>query len=313
MREVNKRMLAAVDDDVYSGFIKEQVKLVGGCEKFYELLDIQLCKAEVLPFFKEEQRDLLEWREEFFRDKFKSEFFGDSYGESVKTTFFWFTDGNDDAHCMDTIPYQITQNFDELMQLAASTVTLNPARERIYLECYEGHESKKLFYDYDQSSVLTIGVFNNQGIPIFSAGGSTLKADSLRILGGQFSRMINTQQQIGDQLMKIKLQKCSKTTTKDRLNTAGSGDLLKDDDCLKTKSIKTFYEFSNKLVTLESYYPRATSPIDNIRQKIEASKNYYILALVADRFDFNQGELTSISEKIIPRMTPYFEKALIRN
>ena len=53
--------------------------------------------------------------------------------------------------------------------------------------------------------------------------------------------------------------------------------------------------------------------IDNIRQKIEASKNYYILALVADRFDFNQGELTSISEKIIPRMTPYFEKALIRN
>ena len=149
MREANKRMLAAVDDDMYSGFVKEQVNLVGGCEKFYEFLDKSLYNAEVLPFFKEEQRDLLEWREDFFREKFKSEFFGDYYGESVKTTFYWFTDGNDDAHCMDTIPYQITQNFDKLMQLAASTVTLNPARERIYLESYEGHESKKLFYDYD--------------------------------------------------------------------------------------------------------------------------------------------------------------------
>ena len=103
-------------------------------------------------------------------------------------------------------------------------------------------QEKKLFYEDDQSSVLTVGIFNNQGIPIFSAGASTMKADSLRILGGQFSRMINSQQQIGDQLMKIKLQKCSKPTTKDRLNTAGSGDLLKDDDCLKTKSISDFYK-----------------------------------------------------------------------
>ena len=99
-------MLAAVDEEVHAGFIQGQVKLLGGCKDFYELIDKSLSRTSIMPFFKEEQRSLLEWREEFFEEKF-------SWKSSREASLYWFTDGNDDAHGMDTMPYQITQNFDE--------------------------------------------------------------------------------------------------------------------------------------------------------------------------------------------------------
>ena len=67
------------------------------------------------------QRKLYQWREEFFHDKFKSKYFDPDLPVSN-----WITLGLDDAHAYYTVPYQITQNFNEVMMLAASKKVLDP-------------------------------------------------------------------------------------------------------------------------------------------------------------------------------------------
>ena len=66
------------------------------------------------------QQKLYEWREEFFHDKFKHT----AYINDRVTT--WVTDGGDDSHFFDTIPYQICCNFDTLATLASTKRTLAP-------------------------------------------------------------------------------------------------------------------------------------------------------------------------------------------
>ena len=155
-RKANKKMLAAVDKEIHAGFIQEQVDLLGGCKELYEVIDKSLCNSRLVPFYREEQKALLEWRKKFFREKFKSEYFRDPRPRGpMETALYWFTDGADDAHCMDTEPYQTTQNFHKVMELAASTVRLDPNMERVYFESYEGHEGRKLesilIYDIEDS------------------------------------------------------------------------------------------------------------------------------------------------------------------
>ena len=65
------------------------------------------------------QQKLYEWRKEFFHDKFKNAGFNDRV-----TT--WVTDGGEDSHHSDTIPYQICTNFDTLATLASTKRTLAP-------------------------------------------------------------------------------------------------------------------------------------------------------------------------------------------
>ena len=152
-KDANKRMLAAVDQEVYLGFIQEQVDLLGGCKTFYQEVANSLTRG-INTFIKEEQKTLYNWRSKFFREKFKCIYFGDpnpSAGEHVESTFYWYTDGRDDAHCSYTKPYQITERFDELMKLAASTVKLRLSEERIHFECYEGHPGRKIEYSEDES------------------------------------------------------------------------------------------------------------------------------------------------------------------
>ena len=67
------------------------------------------------------QRKLYQWREEFFHDNFKSKYFDPDLPVSN-----WITLGLDDAHGHDTVPFQITRNFDEVMRLAASRKVLDP-------------------------------------------------------------------------------------------------------------------------------------------------------------------------------------------
>ena len=66
------------------------------------------------------QQKLYEWREKFFHDKFKHT----AYINDRVTT--WVTDGGDDSHFFDTIPYQICCNFDTLATLASTKRTLAP-------------------------------------------------------------------------------------------------------------------------------------------------------------------------------------------
>eukprot|EP00092_Neocalanus_flemingeri_P038140 GFUD01041515.1.p1 GENE.GFUD01041515.1~~GFUD01041515.1.p1 ORF type:complete len:513 (+),score=141.33 GFUD01041515.1:60-1598(+) len=151
--KANARMLDAVDQNKYAGFVQEQVDMLGGCKTFYNEVANSLTSG-IKQFIKEEQKSLYEWRSTFFREKFKCIYFGDprpSAGKPVESTFYWTTDGGDDAHCMDTEPYQVTERFDKLMELAASTVRLNLDRERIYFENYEGCPGKDILYNDEPS------------------------------------------------------------------------------------------------------------------------------------------------------------------
>ena len=70
---------------------------------------------------KDAQRQLYQWRKGFFCKHFKTKFFDHDLPVSN-----WVTLGLDDSHTRDVVPYQITQNFLEVMKLAASKKVLDP-------------------------------------------------------------------------------------------------------------------------------------------------------------------------------------------
>ena len=82
-------------------------RLLGGDEDFYDEVDASLKDLELVEDIEDAQKKLFSWRMDFFLDKFKS-----TYMEDPVST--WTTDGFDDNHCLDTIPMQITLNFDEV-------------------------------------------------------------------------------------------------------------------------------------------------------------------------------------------------------
>ena len=98
----NAKMLASVDEDVYKGFIQEQVNMLGGCKRFYKKVANSLKYERLIGCIAEEQIALYRWRKQFFREKLKCTYFRD---RPEGCTFFWTTDGHHDAHCLDTIPY----------------------------------------------------------------------------------------------------------------------------------------------------------------------------------------------------------------
>ena len=105
--EVNKAALLEVNEWVLDMFLRSQVELLGGNEDFYDEVDESLKDLELVEDIEAAQKKLYNWRMDFFLDKFKS-----TYMEDLVST--WTTDGFDDNHCLDTIPMQITLNFDEV-------------------------------------------------------------------------------------------------------------------------------------------------------------------------------------------------------
>ena len=100
---------------------------------------------KVVDEIKDAQMKLFAWREKFFHEKFKTEYFG----HSVTT---WITDGHDDSHGMDTVPYQIACKFDKVMKLASSKRILDPNKhELFYFKNDELTSSKayKFYPDYE--------------------------------------------------------------------------------------------------------------------------------------------------------------------
>ena len=67
------------------------------------------------------QRQLFQWRMDFFKAHFFSMFCGHDLPASN-----WITLGLDDSHTLDTVPFQITQNFDEVLKLASTRRVLDP-------------------------------------------------------------------------------------------------------------------------------------------------------------------------------------------
>ena len=87
---VYEKFNSKVDRDMMVSIILEQIKLVGS-KKLYEKVS-KFYTGQT--YFIQEQMKLYQWRENFFYQNFPDD--------------SWYTDGGDDAHYLDTVPYQIT-------------------------------------------------------------------------------------------------------------------------------------------------------------------------------------------------------------
>jgi len=115
----NEQLIKEADKAKVNKIIAEQVEVVGSL-KLYERINRNFLEAKFEPYFAKEQFDLYSWREEFFHSSFPEE--------------CWFTDGGDDSHEFDTVPYQITKNFEHVVGLACSPKDIH---EKIYFKSDE--------------------------------------------------------------------------------------------------------------------------------------------------------------------------------
>lgn len=95
-----KAIVEAVD-----AMVREQIKIAGS-KILYKRIDKCFKEGTMEPYFLKEQWKLFSWRERFFHHHFPLS--------------CWYTDGSDDSHFRDTVPFQVTTNFDSLMTIAAS-------------------------------------------------------------------------------------------------------------------------------------------------------------------------------------------------
>jgi len=112
----NDELVATTDQAKADKIKSDQVEVVGSL-KLYERINRNFMQEKFEPFFAKEQFDLYRWREDFFHSSFPEE--------------CWFTDGADDSHAFDTVPYQITKNFQKVVDLACSNRNV---LDRVYFE-----------------------------------------------------------------------------------------------------------------------------------------------------------------------------------
>eukprot|EP00092_Neocalanus_flemingeri_P002186 GFUD01002326.1.p1 GENE.GFUD01002326.1~~GFUD01002326.1.p1 ORF type:complete len:292 (-),score=86.97 GFUD01002326.1:45-920(-) len=120
----NIQLVETTDKAKVDRILADQVEVVGSLT-LYERINKNFLDAKFEPFFAKEQFDLYSWREDFFHSSFPEE--------------FWFTDGGDDSHAFDTVPFQITKNFDKVVALACS-----PRNDqfKVYFESDESSSAK---------------------------------------------------------------------------------------------------------------------------------------------------------------------------
>merc|ERR1719219_2366978 len=98
------------DPEKISTAVSQQVALVGS-QSLYEKINTNFREGKFEAFFAKEHFDLYRWRVDYFYSQFGQ------YGDE---DICWLTTGFDDSHCVDTVPYQITRNFDEVLALACA-------------------------------------------------------------------------------------------------------------------------------------------------------------------------------------------------
>jgi len=69
-KSMNKILLSSYDTEAVELFIKEQVKIVGGSLKLYDMIERKFRQQQVIPFFVKETWDLYNWRLHFFKTYF---------------------------------------------------------------------------------------------------------------------------------------------------------------------------------------------------------------------------------------------------
>ena len=89
----------------------------------------------------------------------------------------WVTNGGDDAHIFDTVPYQIACNFDKVMKLAATKRTLGPNEYFYFMHneiisaqaknCFDEDFRKMLEEDGDRNSDDQDGRWTDVSVEIF--------------------------------------------------------------------------------------------------------------------------------------------------
>ena len=87
----------------------KQIEIVGS-ERIYSRVNNCLKDQVFEPLFAREQFKLYAWREAYFEEKFGS----------WPSNCIWTCHGDDDEHTLDTIPFQITENFDYVTEIACS-------------------------------------------------------------------------------------------------------------------------------------------------------------------------------------------------
>jgi len=125
----NVELVSITDESKVDKIKADQVEIVGSL-KLYERINLNFRLERFEPFFAKEQFELYRWREDFFHSSFPEE--------------GWFTDGADDSHAFDTVPYQITKNFQHVVALACSPRNM---QERVYFQNDEiaSDRARKLF------------------------------------------------------------------------------------------------------------------------------------------------------------------------
>ena len=103
-----------MDADVVNAKITEinnkQILLLGS-QKTYERISKNLQEMRFEPHFAKEQFNLYSWRKDFFHKHFPRR--------------SWCSDGNND-YDIDVIPYEITKNFDSVVEQSCSTDSKTP-------------------------------------------------------------------------------------------------------------------------------------------------------------------------------------------
>jgi len=125
----NVELVSITDESKVNKIKADQVEIVGSL-KLYERINLNFRLERFEPFFAKEQFELYRWREDFFHSSFPEE--------------GWFTDGADDSHAFDTVPFQITKNFQHVVALACSPRNM---QERVYFQNDEiaSDRARKLF------------------------------------------------------------------------------------------------------------------------------------------------------------------------
>ena len=106
-----------VNETLLEEYRTQERAIFGGDHSFHKIVSESLKEGEVREDILVAQRMLYKYRKNFFKEKM-GEF---NYRQEMK----WFSNGSDDTHYFEVVPFQITKNHEEVMRLAASNRKIN--------------------------------------------------------------------------------------------------------------------------------------------------------------------------------------------
>ena len=115
--ESNKVALEDVNEALLEEYKTQERAIFGGDHSFHKIVSESLKEGEVREDILVAQRMLYKYRKNFFKEKM-GEY---NYRQEMK----WFSNGSDDTHYFEVVPFQITKNHEEVMRLAASNRKIN--------------------------------------------------------------------------------------------------------------------------------------------------------------------------------------------